>query len=70
VDAEEEEDIWYEGYRWEPEPQEPYYPEVFETDNPVVAVLLGPDGEPLVEMRERREVTFGFARYLEERDEW
>lgn len=27
--------------------------EVTLTDNPVVAVLLGPDGEPILEVRER-----------------
>lgn len=29
-------------------------------DNPVIAELLGPDGCPLVQWRERATVTFGF----------
>jgi hypothetical protein len=29
-------------------------------DNPVVAELLGPDGEPLAQLRERPYVPFGF----------
>jgi hypothetical protein len=37
-------------------------PDVVETDNPVVAVFLGADGVPLIELRERRTVPFGYQR--------
>lgn len=36
--------------------------EVHETENPIVNVLYGPDGEVLIEMRERRVQPFGFNR--------
>ena len=36
--------------------------EVEVSDNPVVATLLGPDGEVLIELRERSTI-FGFARW-------
>lgn len=36
-------------------------------DPQVTGVLLGPDGEPLIILTD--EVTFGFARYLEEEHE-
>lgn len=37
-------------------------PDVVEVDNPIVATLLGPDGTPLVQIRQRRTVPFGFAK--------
>lgn len=37
-------------------------PDVVETDNPIVAVLLDAAGVPLIELRERRTVTFGYQR--------
>lgn len=36
--------------------------EVIETENPVVAELLGPDGAPIRQWRERRTVPVGFQR--------
>jgi hypothetical protein len=40
-----------------PEPPEVI---VVETDNPTVAVLYGPDGEPLIVFKERSSVPFGY----------
>lgn len=42
-------------YRWDT-----VEPELTETENPVVATLLGPDGKPLRQMTERRTVPFGY----------
>ena len=41
---------------------DPPRPEAIETENPVVAELLGPTGQPLRQWRERRTVAFGFQR--------
>jgi hypothetical protein len=37
-------------------------PDLTETENPVVAELLGPRGETIRQWRERRTVPFGFQR--------
>ena len=37
-------------------------PDLIETENPVVAELLGPDGAPIRQWRERRTIPFGFQR--------
>lgn len=39
---------------------QPIVPEVWESDNPVVATLLGPDGEVLCEFTERPVRQVGF----------
>lgn len=45
------------GWRWrdgiDPDPSAPPIPDLIETDNPVVAVLLSADGSPLRTWRER-----------------
>lgn len=50
------------GWHWsdgaDPDACSPPTPDLIETDNPVVAVLLGPSGEPLRTWRERP--PFGF----------
>lgn len=51
---------------WTPSPQADRDLSVDYYEPQVTAVLLGPDGEPLVVQTD--EVAFGFARYLEERD--
>jgi hypothetical protein len=49
--------------RWHPEPQPVIDPIVEETDNPIVGLLLAADGEtPLVIMRERYTVPFGYQK--------
>ncbi len=50
---------------WWPDPDdEPYHPEplsrVEDTENPVVATLLGPDGEPLFLVYERPRIAMGY----------
>ncbi len=40
--------------------------EVHVTENPVVGVIYGPDGEVLTEVRERPVRPYGFARWREE----
>lgn len=39
-----------------------HYPDFIEEDNPVIATLLGPDGDPIIELRERRTVAFGYQK--------
>ena len=39
-----------------------YEVQVTEEDNPVVATLLGPDGEPLLQLHERDTVPFGYQK--------
>ncbi len=41
-----------------PRPAELAWPEVYVSDNPVVAVLLGPDGEPIRTFLEREPIGF------------
>ena len=53
-----DDDDWWEP----PEPFQPWSIEVEVTDNPVVAVLYGVDGEPLIEVHERPWVPFGFQK--------
>lgn len=36
--------------------------QVYETDNPVVNVLYGPDGEVLFELTERTHIGFGYQK--------
>lgn len=44
------------GEEWPDPPQ----PDLYVSDNPVIGVILGPDGDVLVEVRERPDVPFGF----------
>lgn len=39
-----------------------YEVQVYETDNPTVNVLYGPDGEALIELTERRSIGFGYQK--------
>lgn len=39
-----------------------YEVQVTETDNPVIATLLGPDGEVLSQLFERNTVQFGYQK--------
>lgn len=55
---------WWEHHH-DLEPCAPPTLEVDVTDNPVVGVLYGLDGEPLIEVRERPWVPFGFQRSSE-----
>lgn len=52
--------VWM-GDDWDEEPEVPHA-EVTERENPVVATLLGPDGQVLFNLRERRQVRFGYQK--------
>lgn len=47
---------WRDGQ--DPEPAEAPTPQLTETDNPIIATLLGPDGEPIRQWRERAPMGF------------
>lgn len=49
------------GARWTSGLPAEHSIEVVETENPVIAFLLGPAGEVILEVRERRQVPFGFC---------
>lgn len=40
----------------------PIEPDVVEQDNPVIATFLDVDGDPLIVVRERRTVAFGYQK--------
>lgn len=52
----------HERYDWELDDPVAIAPELYEQDNPVTAVFLGLDGEPLIEIRDHRTVPFGYQK--------